>query len=403
MGVENWRSVALIHLALLTVQIIFSVNQIASKVGTHYFHPSILIFARCMLISPFMFLLAKIKEKDILPKNRREVLLLLAMGGFSTVAFETFIFGVKLTSVATATTLQATSPLWTLLVALALKMEGPSFMKIGGVICAIFGAAISVAGSNVLRVLFGEGPDQAVSTSEHSDFPEGLLLIANAIFFSGFVTAQKFALNTIKPLTATAWNIFITGIFVMFVAFFFMDTVDLEAVTLEGWLALMYVTIFAMGIAYTLLSWAAKQTSTTVVAVYTTVMPVLSPIASYFYLDERVTVVQVIGMAVTLAGVFLVIRARYAEERRARLVALQPVTGASDDVAKEYSPISVVLASDSEDRSGLLRTGSEEERGQKSEKEEEEDRAVVGKKSKGGYMVVTGDDKEVELQEVASM
>jgi hypothetical protein len=108
-------------------------------------------------------------------------------------------------------------------------------------------------------------------------------------------------------------------------------------------------------------------------------------------------------MGVTLAGVFLVIRARYAEERRARLVALQPVTGASDDVAKEYSPISVVLASDSEDRTGLLRIGGEEEREQKSEKEEEEDRAVVGKKSKGGYMAVTGDDKEVELQEVASM
>eukprot|EP00026_Physarum_polycephalum_P009486 Phypoly_transcript_09611.p1 GENE.Phypoly_transcript_09611~~Phypoly_transcript_09611.p1 ORF type:complete len:405 (+),score=59.84 Phypoly_transcript_09611:172-1386(+) len=404
MGSESWCGVALIHLALITVQIIFSINQIASKVGTRYFNPAILICARCMLVSPLMLLLAKIKEKNILPKNRREVLLLVAMGGFSTIAFECFIFGIKLTSVATGTTLQATSPLWTLLIALALKMEGPSIMKIIGVICAIFGAAISVAGSNALRVLFGEGPDQAAPGSDKSDFPEGLLLIANAIFFSGFVTVQKLALNTIKPLTATAWNISITGFFSMFVAFFFLDTVDLGAVTLEGWLVLLYISLFAMGIAYALLAWAAKQTSTTVIAVYTTVMPVLSPIASYFYLGEQVTIIQIIGMLVTLAGVFLVIRARYVEERRARLLALQPANdattgdvakeyaliqpGTSDDVAKEYAPMSVVVAAEGEEEN-------------QKEKEEGENRGKLGKKGKGGYMIVTGDD--VELQEVASM
>ena len=39
-----------------------------------------------------------------------------------------------------------------------------------------------------------------------SDFPQGLVMIVNAIWFSCFVTAQKFALNELKPLTVTAWN-----------------------------------------------------------------------------------------------------------------------------------------------------------------------------------------------------
>lgn len=42
-----------------------------------------------------MFLITKLKEKEILPKNRREVLLLLAMAAFSFISFESFIFGMQ--------------------------------------------------------------------------------------------------------------------------------------------------------------------------------------------------------------------------------------------------------------------------------------------------------------------
>ncbi len=127
-----------------------------------------------------MFIITKIKEKEVLPKTRREVILLLVAGSFSILAYETFIFGIgvyfhfiyfsflsfyvirfsrkesvryerirfasllsshlihhQITKVATATTLQATSPLWTLVIALILKMEPPSVMKILGVIFAV--------------------------------------------------------------------------------------------------------------------------------------------------------------------------------------------------------------------------------------------------------------------------
>jgi len=139
------------------------------------------------------------------------------------------------------------------LIALALKMEGPSFMKIGGVSCAILGAAISVAGSKVLQMLFGSGPDQAVPESQNSDFPGGLLLLVNAMFYSALVTVQKIALNTVKPLTVSAWSIFITAILTTFIALFFVDTINLGAVTLEGWLALTYVTVVSTGVVYVLI------------------------------------------------------------------------------------------------------------------------------------------------------
>jgi hypothetical protein len=42
-----------------------------------------------------MFIFAKLKEKEIWPKTRRELLLLLAASAFATLAQETFNFGIK--------------------------------------------------------------------------------------------------------------------------------------------------------------------------------------------------------------------------------------------------------------------------------------------------------------------
>jgi len=83
------------------------------------------------------------------------------------------------------------------------------------------------------------------------------------------------------------------------------------------------------------------------------------------------------------------------EEKHNKLVALQPVT-ADDDVAKEDaedSRVSMVFASDTDDSNTLL-SGEESE--------EMKDGAEVEKgKKKGGYVIVT--DKEVELEEIASL
>jgi hypothetical protein len=94
---------------------------------------------------------------------------------------------------------------------------------------------------------------------------------------------------------------------------------------------------------------------------------------------------QMIGIAVTLMGVFFVIRARYVES-----LALQPI---ADDVAKSIS----VSESELEGNSSLLHG---EEDGEKEDEKVEEARE---RKTNGGYVAVTADDKEMELQEIAGL
>lgn len=421
---EGWRRIALIHVTLLIIQVIFSGNQIASKIAMQYLHPSVVLGLRCAIAAPIMFLVAKVKENDLLPKTKKQAILVLAMGLFSFGSFELFIFGMQITSVTTGTTLQATSPLWTLLIALALKMEGPSFMKIGGVLCAILGATVSIAGNKLFQMIFGD--NDSAPTNQHSDFPSGLLLIANAMFFSGFVTVQKFVLMNMKPLTTAAWNVGVSGFLSLLVATFFFDTIHLDVVPLRGWLSILYISILSMALSYSLLSWAAKQTSTTVVSVYTTVMPVLSPIMSYFMLHEAVTIIQMFGMAITVSGVFLVIRSRYLEEKKRKFLELTKDAQLTSDDVTLTNDTAGLLYEDKKERleqEHLQHMSIEmeemEERGEGGEKagiisfeardgsvngDHEEEGVggakVVRKERKGGYASLP-DVMEEEMREVA--
>jgi len=214
-----------------------------------------------------------------------------------------------------------------------LKLEGPSVLKIVGVVFAVIGAAITVAGNNFYQRFFGDGPEDA--PSDQSDFPGGFLLLANAMGYACFVTIQKYVVRTVRPFTATAWNIAVTSCFLACVGVFFLGSQDWGAIKLEGWGSVIYSSVFSMGVAYLCLSWAANHTSTTVIAVYATLMPVLSPIASYFVLQETVQIGQAIGMVITLSGVFLVIRARYTEEQRRLQQANADVAKPHDDQAGE--------------------------------------------------------------------
>lgn len=387
------RQTALVHGLLLFIQVIFSVNQVMTKIGLRYFNPQIFIMMRCLMVLPGLVIGAKVKDKDILPKTRREGLFGLAMGVSSFLAFEFFIYGIKITSVATGTTLQATSPLWTLIIALILKLEGPSVLKIVGVIFAVVGAAVTVAGNQFYQQFFGNGPEDVPSSSQ-SDFPGGLLLLANAMGYACFVTAQKYVVRTVKPLTSTAWNVSIASFFLTCVGVFFVGSVDWGAVKLEGWGSVLYSGVFSMGVAYICLSWAASHTSTTVVAVYSTIMPVLSPIVSYFVLHESVQIGQIIGMVITLAGVFLVIRARYVEEQQRLQTERDDVAKANDDQAGEK----LLEEGEKEREDGASKFVFESEQGNNWLYEDEEEEKKEGKESEKDGLVRKIEVKEEDVR-----
>jgi len=221
-------------------------------------------------------------------------------------------------------------------------------------------------------------------------------LIGNAILFSCFVTVQKYLLRTVKPVTTTAWNVSVVAILFSFVSAFFIDTAHISEVQPEGWGSLAFAAILVMGLAYGILSWCSQHTSTTVITVYGTLLPVLSPIFGYFFLYETVTVVQVLGMVITISGVFLVIRARFVEEK------LRLQTGANDVAKQNDEQMSTQLLEET-DRKAHEEEGTvsrlifeNRDSGNTSLYDEEEALETPTQKSAGSRL-----SQEIELKEIS--
>jgi drug/metabolite transporter (DMT)-like permease len=70
--------------------------------------------------------------------------------------------------------------------------------------------------------------------------------------------------------------------------------------------ALAFLVIFSCCFAYTAYGWLARHATPAQVGTYSYVNPVIASVAGYMLLDERLSVLQVAGAVVILAGVLMI-------------------------------------------------------------------------------------------------
>ena len=73
-----------------------------------------------------------------------------------------------------------------------------------------------------------------------------------------------------------------------------------------GALALAYLIVFASCLAHTAYAWLALRTSPTSLGTYAYVNPLIATLLGWWFLDERLTPLQLTGMPIVLGGVLLI-------------------------------------------------------------------------------------------------
>lgn len=83
---------------------------------------------------------------------------------------------------------------------------------------------------------------------------------------------------------------------------------DLTAIQfdMQGWIIVVCLGVFGAALAFYLLVWALKRTTPTRVAVFLALNPVVAMLLGAFVLNEPVTHLQLIGLAMVLTGIFAV-------------------------------------------------------------------------------------------------
>jgi drug/metabolite transporter (DMT)-like permease len=276
---------------LVLSMIFWSMSFIWVKIVFKYLSPTATIFIRLIIASFFLIglsaLLGKLQRID-----RKDYLrfLLLAL-------FEPFLYylgesyGLLYVSSTVAAIVVSTIPLFLPFFMYLLAREKISSGSYIGVLISFSGVLLIVLNN-----------DLTFSAS-----PKGLLFLMLAIAsVMGYSYLLQILARRYNALTIISAQNFI-GIF-MFLPFFLI--IDVPGISNVKWtaeliLSICALAVFASSLAFFLYTLAMQQIGITKATVFTYIIPVFTALLSFIFLDEDFPPRKIIGIAITIGGLFL--------------------------------------------------------------------------------------------------
>jgi drug/metabolite transporter (DMT)-like permease len=211
-----------------------------------------------------------------------------------TIALEIAFFYVAIqhTSLANATTIGALQPILLMVVASRRYREQVSGWLVGVAVVAVGGVAL---------VMFGGG---GVSGGQ---IKGDLLAAVATFFFAAYFVFVKDVRHKVDTFTLQTTSMAIGALVLLPLAAIDSGQVipPFPSWSHWGWLALL---LAVPGTGHYLMNWAHLHVSLTLTGLLTLAIPVLSAAGGWLVLDQRLTVVQVLGMAVVLSTLVVVVR-----------------------------------------------------------------------------------------------
>ncbi len=282
----------LVHGALFVVSLIFGINSVTAKIAMKEIDPMALVFIRIVSAAIILFILQKffIREKI---QSARDYFLLAFFSLFGiTINQVLFLKGLALTTAINATILVTTIPVATIAVALILRKEAASVRKILGTILSFVG------------VFFLLGTERIDFRNDY--FVGNLFVFLNAVSFGIYLVISRNLLRRYHPATVTAWTFIFGAIGVFPFGIQQVMATDFFSISPAGWWCITFLIIFSSVIVYYINNWALQRTSSSTVAVYIYVQPIIATLISTLMMGEDLRWQTVFASLLIFAGVFIV-------------------------------------------------------------------------------------------------
>jgi drug/metabolite transporter (DMT)-like permease len=288
---DGWR----VHAVLLFIQVVFSTLPVATKLILPVIEPlaisTLRIFGAALAFAAVKWL--RTAERVT---SRRDLLALAGLALIGVVLNQVlFLLGVH------ANILITIIPVFTLAVALALGRERLSGAKLGGIVLAGSGALYLIAGRHG-----GSGGATALGDA---------LVATNAFFYACYLVLSKDLLRRYGPITVVTYVFLFGALLVAPVGVPALLRTDVSAIGARDWLTLGYIVALPSFLAYLLSIWALRRTTSSLVAMYVYVQPLVTAVSAPLVLDERVTPRAGLAAALIFAGLAL---ATWGEQRAGR-------------------------------------------------------------------------------------
>ncbi len=281
-------SMVRVYAALITAMLIWGLSFLAIKDVMGTIPIFSLLFARFLLATVLLGLLAFARKVIRLPK--RELATLAGLSLLSPVGYFLFeTYGVYYTQPSHVSVIIATIPIAVYLIALARRQETLTWRRSAGI-------AIAYAG---ILIIIGWGKDEAGASLLGDVLVLGAVLCAAAR-----TTLIKDALRRVTPLQLTFYQFF-------FSLFVFGPLALTEGTSWIGQMdalalgELLFLGVLCSAVAFLFMHYALSHLTATQVAVSANLVPVITLVAELGILGTAITLPKSLGMIITLLGVTL--------------------------------------------------------------------------------------------------
>jgi drug/metabolite transporter (DMT)-like permease len=221
----------------------------------------------------------------------RDGLELVALGLVGHFLYQSFfIGGLALTTVANSSLMLATTPVVIALISAVLGHE-----RVGRRHWA--GAALSLLG---VYIVVGRGVDLG-GHGLKGDLMMGAAVLCWAVYTLG---SRRLILRH-SPVGVTGLSMAIGTLVYVPVMWSHVRAVAWEELSWRTWIAILYSSIFALGVAYTIWYAAVRQIGSARTSVYSNVIPLVAMATAIIFLGEPLRLINLIGATAVLLGVAL--------------------------------------------------------------------------------------------------
>ncbi len=205
-------------------------------------------------------------------------------------------WGVKLTTAGVSAILGAIFPLWLVII---LTFRGGNRIPW----LAWLGIFLGFAG---VCVIFYEHLHQLFDYA----FLGGILLglVAALAWAFGTIYTKEFAVD-FNPYHSIGWQMLISGVILTLLATVTGDTIPVSEIRFHSWMAILFLVIVSSIIAFLAYLYALQRLPTSLVSIYAYINPLVAVLAGHTISGEPLTIMILLGSAITLTGVYIVNRA----------------------------------------------------------------------------------------------
>ena len=224
-------------------------------------------------------------------------------------------------------------------ISMVFQLEAVSNMK-------LLGIGLAVAGAFIAELWKVGGSDSA----DEANVPLGVFLaLSNVTAMACLMIVVKPLLNKYDALVVSGMYFIVSCMAISVLVFCRIDIIPPMDFVFDNqalaWLALLYVAIFATMYSFSAINWGGKHLPPTVTAVFFTFQPVGTIILSAMLLGAVVTIPEVLGGLLIIAGLIVTSVAQYKSPRQQQQ-GLQDLSD-SDEFGEGYIVESPIHSSDS--------------------------------------------------------